>query len=137
MSAGAMTLRTPHPLGAKHLRAAEWADWLEQAIASPAHIQLSKDGARDLVVILRKAAARLATPGEPGHPPLPMSMATLRVPSRKHRPSFTADVPPHVRRLIWLKWLQQQVASERPFLPLSSPACAELAALLQDAEAGR
>jgi hypothetical protein len=60
------------------------------------------------------------------------TMQTLRVPGRKNRPRFAPDVPPQVRRLIWIKWLQQQAASERPFFPLSSVACAELASLLNE-----
>jgi hypothetical protein len=60
-----------------------------------------------------------------------MTMQTLRVPKGKRRPHFTSEVPPQVRRLIWIKWLRQHVASERPFFALSTPACAELAELLE------
>jgi len=59
-----------------------------------------------------------------------MTMQTLRVPGRKRRPHFAKDVPPQVRRLIWIKWLKQQAESERPFYALSTPACMELAELL-------
>jgi hypothetical protein len=124
------SLRTPRPQGAKHLRAREWAEWFEQAIFGPAHIQITKDGARDLVIILTKAAVKLAEPAPAALPQLPMSMQTLHVPGRKRSPKFTEEVPPQVRRLIWIKWLQQHLATERPFYPLSSEACAELVELL-------
>jgi hypothetical protein len=124
--------RTPRPQGAAHLRATEWADWLEIVIAAPPPIQLSKDGSRDLVLILRKAAAQLAVKAPAPNPPLPMTMATVHVPGRKRRPTFADDVPPQVRRLIWIKWLQQHLASERPYFTLSNAACAELVTLLQE-----
>ena len=63
----------------------------------------------------------------------PISMAALRVPGRKHSPTFTDDVPPAVRRLTWIRWLEQHVASERQYLHLSRPAAAALVALLKEA----
>jgi hypothetical protein len=59
-----------------------------------------------------------------------MTMKTLRIPSCKRRPKFAADVPSHVQRLVWIKWFHQQAVSERPFFPISSAACGELAVLL-------
>lgn len=130
MTAVVSELRTPRPQGAKHLRASEWADWFEQAIAGP-RVVVAKDGARDLIVILRAAALRLTpNPSQVPNAKLPMTMSTLRVPSHKQRPKFADDVPPQVRRLIWIKWFQQQAATERPFYALSTPACLELAELL-------
>ena len=61
-----------------------------------------------------------------------LTMATLRVPAGKKRPHFAADVPSPVRRLIWIRWLRQQAASERPFMPISQSAAAELADLLEE-----
>jgi len=60
-----------------------------------------------------------------------MTMDKLRVPGRKRRPHFAPDVPPQVRRMIWIKWLRQQTASERPFFALSTEACGELADILE------
>ena len=61
-----------------------------------------------------------------------LTMADLRVPTGKRRPHFAADVPPQVRRLIWIKWLRAQAASERAYLQLGRSAAAELADLLEE-----
>lgn len=62
-----------------------------------------------------------------------IGLATLRVPSHKHSPKFTDDVPAPVQRLTWIRWLEQHAVSERPYLHLSRVAAARLAALLKEA----
>lgn len=130
------TRKTPRPQGAKYLRAGQWADWFQEAIASPSTIQLSKTGAQDLVSVLRAAENVLQLAKQPAKPaltPLPMSMDTLRVPPGKRRPKFTDDVPLSIRSTIWRHWLQQHAESERPYLPLSREGAVELARLLESA----
>ena len=61
-----------------------------------------------------------------------ITMSDLAVPAGRKRPHFASDVPPQVRRLIWIRWLRQQAASERPFMPISQSAAAELADLLEE-----
>ena len=64
-----------------------------------------------------------------------MTMQTLRVPIGKRRPHFASDVPPQVQRLVWIKWLRAQAASERPYMPISSRGATELADLLESHDA--
>jgi len=61
-----------------------------------------------------------------------LTMGELRVPAGEKRPHFAPDVPLQVRRLIWIRWLRQQAASERAFMPISQSAAAEFADLLEE-----
>jgi hypothetical protein len=59
-------------------------------------------------------------------------MENLRAPTGKRRPHFGPDVPSQVRRLLWIKWLRAQAASERETMPVSRGMAAELADLLEE-----